>query len=175
MGYQGSLKECILELKSLKKILEIDLDKAKQYLQGFATLDESKRGRIGYSEFIKTFGSNDTEELRTLFSILDVRDRGTINLAEYMCGLALLNEQGTYKEDAIKLAFKVYDSSGSGHLTKQDLGRLLRRVGGAEAESLLDATFAAADLDKDGQLSPEEFLQLANRNREQWSTLKLFR
>ena len=68
----------MVELKSLKKILEIDLDKAKEYLQSFAALDAGKTGRITYQDFTKVFNSRDTEELRDLFSILDIKDRGSI-------------------------------------------------------------------------------------------------
>lgn len=174
------MKECVVELKSLRKLLEIDLENTKQYLQSFAALDEGKTGRITYESFIKVFGSKDTEELRDLFSILDARDRGSINFAEYLCGIALLNEQGTDKFDGtMKLAFKVYDSSGEGKgLSKADLGRLLRRVCDVEvSDSLVEQTFKSADLDADGLLSCDEFLTLARQHKDEWASFKtsLFR
>ncbi len=86
LGYQGSLKECVVELKSLRKVIEIDLEGAKGYLKHFASLDTGKTGRINYETFTKVFGSRDTEELRTLFSILDIGDRGSLNFAEFLTG-----------------------------------------------------------------------------------------
>lgn len=67
-------------------MLEIDLAGAKDYLKAFASIDEGKTGRITYASFVKIFGSKDTEELRTLFSVLDVRDRGSLNFAEFLTG-----------------------------------------------------------------------------------------
>lgn len=67
-------------------MLEIDLSAAKQYLQAFASIDDAKTGRITYSSFVKIFASKDTEELRTLFSVLDIRDRGSLNFAEFLTG-----------------------------------------------------------------------------------------
>lgn len=95
-------------------------------------------------------------------------------------GIALLNEQGTDAFDgAMKLAFKVYDSSGEGRgLCKQDLARLLRRVCDVEmSDALVEETFKAADKDSDGLLSVEEFLVLAREHRNTWASFKtsLFR
>jgi Ca2+-binding EF-hand superfamily protein len=92
----------------------------------------------------------------------------------------LLNEQGTDRFDgAMKLAFKIYDSSGEGKgLNKADLSRLLRRVCTVEvSEALVDQTFQDADLDADGLLSCDEFLVLARQHKEQWGDFKtsLFR
>jgi Ca2+-binding EF-hand superfamily protein len=107
LGYQGSLKECVVELKSLRKVLEIDLEGAKGYLKSFASLDAGKTGRITYDAFITIFNSKDTDELRTLFSIMDIKDRGSLNFAEFLTGIALLNEQGTDRFDGtMRLAFK---------------------------------------------------------------------
>lgn len=79
----------------------------------------------------------------------------------------------------MKLAFKIYDSSGEGKgLNKADLSRLLRRVCTVEvSETLVDQTFQAADLDADGLLSCDEFLVLARQHKEQWGDFKtsLFR
>jgi Ca2+-binding EF-hand superfamily protein len=73
----------------------------------------------------------------------------------------------------------VYDSSGEGHgLSKADLGRLLRRVCDVEvSDALVDETFKTADLDSDGLLSCDEFLQLARGHKDQWASFKtsLFR
>lgn len=79
----------------------------------------------------------------------------------------------------MKLAFKVYDSSGEGKgLCKSDLARLLRRVSSVDvSDALVDETFRASDLDADGLLSVDEFLKLARENKNEWASFKtsLFR
>jgi hypothetical protein len=50
LGYQGTIKDCVIELKAMKKVLEIDLDKAKEYLKVFADADAGKRGEITYDQ-----------------------------------------------------------------------------------------------------------------------------
>lgn len=92
----------------------------------------------------------------------------------------MLNEQGTDRFDgAMKLAFKIYDSSGEGKgLSKFDLSRLLRRVCTVEvSDELVHQTFETADLDADGLLSCDEFLVLARQHKEEWGSFKtsLFR
>jgi lysophosphatidylcholine acyltransferase/lyso-PAF acetyltransferase len=90
LGYQGGLRDCISELKNMRKILEIDLAKAKEYLHEFSVLDKSRKGLLSYPQFIQAFGSQDSDALRSLFCVLDVQDRGVINLVEYTTGLALV-------------------------------------------------------------------------------------
>lgn len=90
LGYQGGLRDCISELKNMRKILEIDLAKAKEYLHDFSQLDTYRKGLLSYPQFIKAFGSQDSDALRSLFCVLDVQDRGVINLVEYTTGLALV-------------------------------------------------------------------------------------
>ncbi len=172
-GFRGGLKDMITELKNMKKILMIDLPTAKQYLTSFAQLDKQKKGGLTYPEFIKSFGSKDTDALRSLFCVLDVQDRGVLNLVEYTTGLALLNEQGTDAFDgAMRLVFKVQDSNGQGRLSKEDTAKCLRKLWPDLTQELLDTTFAAADQDKDGTLSADEFLALARQNQHLWPSLK---
>lgn len=64
LGYRGNLKNCVTQMKEMRRFLEVDLDKAKKYLVDFSKLDTSKRGLLSYQEFIKAFNSKDTEELR---------------------------------------------------------------------------------------------------------------
>ncbi|KAM3576955.1 hypothetical protein VYU27_001097 [Nannochloropsis oceanica] len=173
LGYQGGLRDCISELKNMRKILEIDLAKAKEYLHDFSQLDTYRKGLLSYPQFIKAFGSKDSDALRSLFCVLDVQDRGVINLVEYTTGLALLNEQGTDGFDgAMRLIFKIQDSSGEGRLSKEDTAKVLRRLWPDVTTELLDSTFAAADTDKDGTLSADEFLALARSNQHLWPSLK---
>ena len=64
LGYRGSLKNCVFQMKEMRKFLEVDLDAAKKYLVEFSKLDSTKRGLLSYQDFIKAFDSKDTEELR---------------------------------------------------------------------------------------------------------------
>jgi Ca2+-binding EF-hand superfamily protein len=72
----------------------------------------------------------------------------------------------------MRLIFKVQDSSGEGRLSKEDTAKVLRRLWPDVTTELLDSTFAAADADKDGTLSADEFLMLARSNQHLWPSLK---
>jgi Ca2+-binding EF-hand superfamily protein len=80
-------------MKALRKVLAIDLPKAKEYLQNFARLDSARKGELTYDEFRKFFEKDDTPELQNLFALLDTEDRGAIRFRQFLCGMAILNEQ----------------------------------------------------------------------------------
>jgi len=53
----------VLSLKSLRKVLAVDLEAAKRYLKDFAEVDKDKAGELYYEDFVKLFHNKDTDEL----------------------------------------------------------------------------------------------------------------
>lgn len=83
----------MVETKALRKVLEVDLEKAKDYLQAFARLDTGRKGMLTYDDFRRFFAKEDTPELQNLFALLDTEDKGAIRFRQFLCGMAILNEQ----------------------------------------------------------------------------------
>lgn len=68
--------------------------------------------------------------------------------------------------DEFKAMFKVYDSDGSGEIDREELGRLLKRMGETLKPSQLDALLRKIDDDGSGDISFQEFCQMVFWMRE---------
>lgn len=127
-----------------------------------------------------------------LFRVLDFDESGDIGTHEFIRGALLLlaTVQGAPLDtpQLAELCFRVVDADGDGLVTREDLGRWVRRgveqgVIGAERlvvawgpwgllgtrvlspQQLADRWLREADLDQDGHLRPEEFQLLCPRLR----------
>mmetsp|Transcript_95744 Transcript_95744/g.298142 ORF Transcript_95744/g.298142 Transcript_95744/m.298142 type:complete len:361 (-) Transcript_95744:2-1084(-) len=64
-------------------------------------------------------------------------------------------------EESIVEAFKRHDTDGSGTISKDDLCRLLKSLGGNFSDADIDVVFLAMDSNKDGQIQYSEFVNWA--------------
>lgn len=67
-------------------------------------------------------------------------------------------------EEKHKIAFKIYDINGDGYISNADLFNSLKMLVGenlndVQVQQLADRTLLAADTDKDGRISYEEFVE----------------
>ncbi|GMH82511.1 hypothetical protein TrVE_jg5058 [Triparma verrucosa] len=161
-----------MELKSLKKIVEIDKESAKELVKDFIRMDTNQSGRLDLSQFKKLFEGpferTPVVDVEHLFHLLDRDDEGTIDLKEFVLGLALLNAEPTdSKDESVKLSFQVLEGGkGGGGIDMADLTTVLSQVYPEMGLDKIKAIVKEADADKNRVISLDEFLDMAERHQE---------
>ncbi|KAH6845627.1 hypothetical protein B0I37DRAFT_380713 [Chaetomium sp. MPI-CAGE-AT-0009] len=74
-------------------------------------------------------------------------------------------EVAQYKE-----VFQIFDKDGTGDITADELGQVMRELGLNPSEAELRDLVSEADLDSDGVISFEEFLALMSQNVKELDT-----
>uniref|UniRef100_A0A8D1BAP9 EF-hand domain-containing protein n=1 Tax=Sus scrofa TaxID=9823 RepID=A0A8D1BAP9_PIG len=88
--------------------------------------------------------------------------------AEWLCGLILetgstcsVADQLTEEQIAeVQEAFSLFDKDGDGTITTKELGTVMRSLGQNPTEAELQGMINEADIDGDGQVNYEEFVQM---------------
>ena len=66
------------------------------------------------------------------------------------------------KEDAMR-AFRQFDLGHTGHITFDNLKQVARELGESMTDEEIGEMIDAADLDKDGMISEDEFLRILHK------------
>ena len=102
-----------------------------------------------------------------MVAIADADGSGTMDFAEFV---TLMAHHMTGKEDTVESlteAFKVFDSSGDGAISHDEMKQLLINVGEPVTDADVESILKEVDKDGDGDVSFEEFARmiLANQKR----------
>jgi len=158
------MEQAVIQLRNLRKFLDVDVDTAKEYLKRFASLDTEKTGRLTLKQFAQGFKTEITPEIQHLFETLDVDQDGTLDFRDYLIGVSVLNEKSSNKtKDALKLAFHVFDTENKGYLTKDQLASILRKVYPEMIDEKIDNYFLEADVEKNGKVNCDQFVAFAEK------------
>jgi lysophosphatidylcholine acyltransferase/lyso-PAF acetyltransferase len=130
---------------------DVTLESIEKHLRTFAAMDSTNSGRVTMQQFATSFELDHTKkEVRSLFSLLDRDDSGSLDFKEYLFGLALVNESAGNRKQLIKLAFTVFDESGDGYLQLAELASLLAFNPEISTNQVAEI-FKKADLNGDGE------------------------
>ena len=90
------------------------------------------------------------------------------NSSQFVLGLALLNAEPTdSKDESVKLSFQVLEGGkGGGGIDMADLTTVLSQVYPEMGLDKIKAIVKEADADKNGVISLDEFLDMAERHQE---------
>ena len=76
-------------------------------------------------------------------------------------------------DDALRTAFSVFDSDGSGTVSEQEMMNVMREMGEKFSEHDLEAVFRGMDHDGNGKISYDEFVTVVTAEMKD-SGYKLF-
>ncbi|KAL4203266.1 hypothetical protein AMTRI_Chr01g103130 [Amborella trichopoda] len=103
-----------------------------------------------------------------IFDLFDNNRDGTVDMREILCGFSSLrNSRG---DDALQLCFQIYDTDGSGSISKDELASMLRVLPeeclprDVTEPGKLDEIFERMDSNSDGKISFEEFKAAMQRD-----------
>lgn len=136
----------------------------------FMSMDDNSDGSLSVSELRQGFlkaGVSIPEDLSRMMEQIDTDGSGVIDYSEFVA--ATIERKKYIAEDVCWRAFKTFDVDGSGSIDRQELGRLLgiddicdvMEVEVTERE--IDDIMREVDLNGDGKIDFEEFLQMMRR------------
>uniref|UniRef100_UPI00358F17FE guanylyl cyclase-activating protein 1 n=1 Tax=Myxine glutinosa TaxID=7769 RepID=UPI00358F17FE len=130
---------------------------------------ECPSGQLTMHEFKQFFGLRDLSVdanmyIEQMFNTFDMNKDGSIDFMEYVAALSLVLK-GTV-EQKLRWYFKLYDVNGNGCIDRQELLQIImaiRAINGStsnvSAEEYTNKVFDNIDINGDGELSLEEFVE----------------
>ncbi|XP_009074418.1 PREDICTED: guanylyl cyclase-activating protein 2 [Acanthisitta chloris] len=159
---------------------EIDVAELQEWYKKFVV--ECPSGTLFMHEFKRFFGVQDNQEaaeyVENMFRAFDKNGDNTIDFLEYVAALNLVLRGKL--EHKLRWTFKVYDKDGNGCIDKPELLEIvesiykLKKVCWSEAEErtplltpeeVVDRIFQLVDENGDGQLSLDEFIDGARKDK----------
>lgn len=149
-------------ISQTKEDLVFSKAELKVLLNNFKQLDLDNSGYIEPKELFDIPDLKDNPIIQRVISVFDENNDGIISFYEFVNGLSAL-ASSTDPLEKYKFAFKIYDFNGDGEISNGDLYHMIKlmckdSLGDVHIQQLIDRTMQAADLDRDGVLSLEEFM-----------------
>ncbi|XP_056416800.1 guanylyl cyclase-activating protein 2 [Hyla sarda] len=160
--------------------VEIDVAELQEWYKKFVV--ECPSGTLFMHEFKRFFGVTDNQEaadyVEHMFRAFDKNGDNTIDFLEYVAALNLVLRGKL--EHKLKWTFKVYDRDGNGCIDKTELLEIVEsiynlkkvcrqgqedRIPLLSPEQVVDRIFQLVDENGDGQLSLDEFIDGARKDK----------
>lgn len=124
--------------------------------RAFKKFDTENNGVLSFEEFKKALENLNYDEatMSEIFDSIDVNQNGYIMYTEWLA--ATIEAHGHIEEDRIAEAFDRLDSDDTGYISRANLKEVLGKDSSPEE---IEEIIKAADLNKDGKISYQEFLQ----------------
>ncbi|KLU81384.1 hypothetical protein MAPG_00474 [Magnaporthiopsis poae ATCC 64411] len=150
-------------------------DQLKQLKEVFDIIDKDGTGSISAEEFadaMESLGLSATDaEAQDIINDIDINKDGQIDFHEFLRAMAhpetdrALNpnsQKPDMKKEQRELlqAFKVFDQDGSGSISPEELRQALRQLGDFYSDEEINDMISHADLDGNGSIDYQEFVQL---------------
>jgi NADPH oxidase 5 len=144
---------------------EISIDKLKSIFTQIAGEDKI----IDRDEFKEVLNIKDKKMSNRLFDLFDDDDSGTLEVDEFISTVTFL--QNADEKQKLKFAFDLYDIDGSGTIEYYELGELIKSgltennltFSDDQVEDLIQLLFSEVDTDGNGEISFDEFEEVARK------------
>ena len=152
-GYNTNYNILIMEL----------LEKIAEYKEAFDMIDKDKKGTISVNDItkiMKNFGYPiSRKEVEKMVAEMDTSGSGELDFEEFV---TLMQKQTQYidesDEDQVLKAFKSFDKDHDGKITMYEFRYILSQLGDMFTEEECDTLFKECDLDNDGVLVYQDFI-----------------
>ncbi|XP_070605018.1 guanylyl cyclase-activating protein 2 isoform X2 [Erythrolamprus reginae] len=160
--------------------VEIDVAELQEWYKKFVI--ECPSGTLFKHEFKQFFGVQNNEEaseyVDSMFKAFDKNGDNTIDFLEYVAALNMVLRGKL--EHKLRWTFKIYDKDGNGCIDRPELLEIIeaiysikeackseeeRAIPGLTPEEVVERIFLVVDENGDGQLSLDEFLDGAQRDK----------
>merc|ERR1711998_294943 len=141
---------------AVDKLTEAQLD---EFREAFNSFDKDGGGSIDAKELkdlMASVGQNPTdEELQEMIAIADADGTGDIDFAEFVTLMAhkMADEKS---EETLKAAFAVFDTSGDGFISAEEMRRIMINVGEPVTLDDVEQVIRKVDIDGDGVINYDE-------------------
>jgi calmodulin len=101
------------------------------------------------------------EQVQEMIADLDEDNSGEVDFNEFVTLVKKVNESDEIdEEDAVIRAFRTFDKDKNGYLDCREFRYILTRLGDRFTDQEVDEIFKEADLNHDGKIQYEEFVNL---------------
>ncbi|XP_063685150.1 uncharacterized protein LOC134819254 [Bolinopsis microptera] len=148
---------------TLKAQLGLNEDQVREFKVAFDIFDEDTSGTVSTGELasvMKTLGQDiDEKEVGVMISEVDSDGSGEIDFAEF-CTLMARQMEKSDPEMVYKKAFAIFDKKHDGFIDPSELKHIMTNIGEDMGDSEIAEMMKEADVDNDGKLSYDEFLEV---------------
>jgi len=138
-----------------------------EFKEAFNEFDKDNSGTISTDELLyvmRSIGQNPTEdEVLELVMESDLNGDGTIDFEEFVEMMKKKSTEEDHRED-LREAFRIFDKDKSGYIDGKEIILVTGTLGQALSDEELEAFMAEADLDGDGKLDYNEFVQMMTKS-----------
>lgn len=149
---------------------DIDVLQRMELKEAFDEFDKDGSGTITTKELLpvlRSIGQNPTEdEILGLVIEYDVNGDGTIDFDEFIEMMTKHMQETVDQTAEMREAFKIFDRDGNGYIDLRELKTVITRMGEPLSDQEATEIFKAADLNGDGKLDYDEFVQMMNQATE---------
>lgn len=134
-----------------------------EFKEAFSLFDQDGDGTIITMELgtiMQSLGQNPTEaELQDMINEVDADGNGSIDFPEFLTMMwrKMKNIDST---EEIKEAFRVFDKESKGYISAAELRNVMTNLAEKLTDEEVDEMIREADIDGDGQINYEEFVQM---------------
>ncbi|XP_006926619.1 guanylyl cyclase-activating protein 1 [Pteropus alecto] len=163
-----------------KSVEELSSTECHQWYKKFMT--ECPSGQLTLYEFRQFFGLKNlspstSQYVEQMFETFDFNKDGYIDFMEYVAALSLVLKGKV--EQKLRWYFKLYDVDGNGCIDRDELLTIIRAIRTINpysdttmsAEEFTDTVFSKIDVNGDGELSLEEFMEGVQKDQMLLETL----
>ena len=142
---------------------QLSEEQINEFKEAFSLFDKDGDGTITTLELgtvMRSLGQNPTDaELQDMINEVDVDGNGTIDFKEFLSMMAK-KFKDTDSEEEIRQAFQVFDKDGNGTISAKELKAVMESLGEKLSDKEVDAMIQEADLDGDGCINYQEFVNM---------------
>ncbi|CAG8962366.1 hypothetical protein HYALB_00013505 [Hymenoscyphus albidus] len=139
-----------------------DTPEMAAYKEAFSLFDTDNDGFITKQELgavLKSLQINATDsEIEDMINEVDLDQTGTIDLEEFIKMMKIETKPSSFEQE-MRSAFKVFDSDDSGHISVDELRKVMSSFGEALSEEEIKIMIQEVDKNGDGQIDYEEFVK----------------
>lgn len=145
-----------------QKKLDVPQEKLDEYKEAFDMFDKDHSGTISVDEIakiMKNFGNPlSKDEIREMIKDIDTSGDGELDFDEFV---TLMQRQEVVEDDddEVLRAFKSFDKDQNGYITNNEFRYILTKLGERFTDQEVDTLFRECDLNDDGRLNYEEFIE----------------
>ncbi|XP_074650567.1 uncharacterized protein LOC141905559 [Tubulanus polymorphus] len=147
--------------------VELSKEKIAEIKKVFEANDGDKDGRIELEEMataMRTMQQSPTEQqLKEMFLEMDTENVGSIDFEDFVSIMQRYSKDYNDNEKDLLDAFQVMDKMGRGFLNAAQFREMMVTMGDTLTESEADELLKELTIDKEGQISYEEFIGLVMR------------
>ncbi|XP_017148841.2 neo-calmodulin [Drosophila miranda] len=139
-------------------------DEENKFIEdAFAVMDKESDGSVTAKELavlMRSLGRSPTDnELQAMINEVDADGNGSIELEEFAF-MIIRKMHDTNHEDELRDAFRVFDKENNGYITSSELKVVLTALGMKLPDDEIEEMIREYDIDQDGHLDFEEFVNM---------------